>query len=97
MVHGGEKRRADRIVCFMPFFARRFSRPRLDDPASYEAENNRPASYMSAPITHAINPQPISPNIMAVFKLAGISTMWAMVADGTGGSKIDVMDQPAWP
>ena len=52
---------------------------------------------MSAPITHAINPQPISPNIMALFKLAGISTMWAMVADGTGGSKIDVMDQPAWP
>jgi len=70
MVHDGGKRRADRIVCFAPFF-RRFTLPRLDDPASYEPENNRPASYMSALTTHAINPQPISPNRMAVFKLVG--------------------------
>jgi hypothetical protein len=42
---------------------------------SYPAGNNRPTSYMSAPITHAANPQPINPNRMAVFKLANISTI----------------------
>lgn len=30
---------------------------------------------MSAPITHATNPQPINPNRMAVFKLENISTI----------------------
>jgi hypothetical protein len=35
-VHGGGKRRADRIVCFMPFFY----------PASYEVKNNRPATKL---------------------------------------------------
>ncbi len=42
---------------------------------SYPAGNNRPTSYMSAPITHATNPQPINPNRMAVFKLENISTI----------------------